>query len=558
MENALTHNAFGILGLEPKANLKTIQKRAKDLPKLAHINELPEYPLDYSLYFEKRANPDLIKQATNDLSNNRKRILHYFFRTYSTSENEEKRLKQFSSLIKTGDYSPIYISDVLQIDYDGNYNFSSEYWDEFLNQKNTLLLALIFLSVPQTGKVDLCLQVAKSATKKIKYLLNSEDFLINFKKILKSDDDIGIDLSVLDNFTDVLKDEFNKIFSECSNIQNIPEILQIYIEAFFDETTNLSEINQFKGIIDNFNNELKVLETFIQNKREYDENLLRQALRISLSNFEIIFNSFIAWNIYEHIEVKQIRNRFAKSLKNIAIELGIAQQFQLARGLIDVALNVCSSDSLKLNLTEAKETIISNNNYQLNGITSCEFTGKNIKFYLDHLKLNNEVIKYRDIVGLSFKPKTSQFLFLKKDKITIDIKTKFTDFTIKEDATKKKNKEKLFDNLDTFFVSTIQFIGAELMGRFVHKLKTGNSIVIDNLTFTEKGVFKNINTQSAKFYSWNDLRYIPERHGNIITLYDSNGFFIGNYNLSKLNVFILEEFIPYASGVFGQERSKEN
>ncbi len=99
MSNPLLTNSYPILGLENTASQKEIIKRSKEILNLLAIDENPEYSFDLNIFDKLRTNSK-VKEAEQNLSVPKKRIMEYFFWFDVQDSTDEKAM----SLIQKSDF----------------------------------------------------------------------------------------------------------------------------------------------------------------------------------------------------------------------------------------------------------------------------------------------------------------------------------------------------------------------------------------------------------------------------------------------------------------------
>jgi len=101
MANILLSNSYPLLGLDNTATQKEILKRSRDILKLLAIDEKQEYDLDIGI-FNKQRTESRVKEAEQNLTVSKKRIIEYFFWFDIHDSTDEKAISLIKKLELSG------------------------------------------------------------------------------------------------------------------------------------------------------------------------------------------------------------------------------------------------------------------------------------------------------------------------------------------------------------------------------------------------------------------------------------------------------------------------
>lgn len=371
MNNILYNNAYGILGLLANATQKEITKRVKNIEKLVYIDEIPKYDYDFSLYNNLRSLEN-IKQASQDLSDAKKHILHYFFRLYVNNDKNEEILKSIETNFSYNNIFELYNSS-------GSKNL--------IFKKNiaiTLTLGLISNKVYSSLDIEKIIYIWKD-------LLSDEKYAKDFQRLYMLDDELGIDESLFDDLNDRIQEALLDIFSDISKSVNDVSILAQFINIFdlSNEDLTLSQVEDCYKEIDKYISVLKEMNISEDGVFDNDEKAI---VKNCLSIFQIELNKLKDLNLYDNVKTILLRDTIATTIRLQIIDIfNNLDEDETALKLMKFAIYIVGTKSLKLKLEEELDTIksITNNAKYYNKIEEIYNTLESMLSY-DFVNFNKE------------------------------------------------------------------------------------------------------------------------------------------------------------------------
>lgn len=339
MDNILYNNAYGILGLLADATQKEITKRVKNLEKLVYIDEIPQYDYDFRLYNNLR-NLENIKQASQDLSDAKKHILHYFFRLYI---NNDKNEEIFKSIETNFSYNNIFEL----------YN-SSNTKDLIFKKNIAITLTLGLISNKEYSSIDI---------EKIIYiwkdLLSDEKYAKDFQRLYMLDDELGIDECLFNDLNDRIREALLEIFSDISKSANDVSILAQFINIFdlSDEDLSLSQVEDCYKEIDKYISILK--EMNISEDGVFDDEE-KATVKKCLTTFQTELNKLKDLNLYDNVKTILLRDTIATTIRLQIIDIfNNLDEDESAQKLLEFSILIAGTEGLKDKLLDDKKQISS-------------------------------------------------------------------------------------------------------------------------------------------------------------------------------------------------------
>lgn len=341
MTNVLLSNSYQILGLNNTATQKEIIKRSKDILNLLAIDEKPEYDLDLGV-FNKLRTESKIKEAAQNLSTPKKRIIEYFFWFAMQDSTDGKAL----SLIQELDFSGA--RDVWKEATEKETSKTPFY------KKNLALLDLWILHEKDTQ------YAIKESVSLWKELIESDDFWDAYSKIYKSNDDLNSDQSVINDFREQVPSILSDIYTDLGKKNNTNTYLGEFVKAFGSKGEQLDK-TVLTPLHQKINNALDKLDGIeIKSGETLSKTELSQ-IKESIGQIQDSFNEIIEVGLYDDSQTKVLRDKAAASIRRIALDFNNnIFEYKSALGFISIASSIAGTALLKDKIKVDLETIESN------------------------------------------------------------------------------------------------------------------------------------------------------------------------------------------------------
>ena len=300
MGKIILDNAFNILGLETTASEKEILKRSKEISNLIKIDETPEYEADI-LINKKLRNDNSVKEASQKLSDPKKRIKEYFFWFDIQDTTDEEAI----SSIKNGEYE-----NAIKI-WNGaiEKNNSKRYFYE----KNLAILYLLLLN-DQDNKTFL-----NESLQLWEKLIKEDKFWTNFKKLYKLNDTLNSSLEVVNSFEEISSTYLADLYTELSEKYD-SSYRSEFSKSFGAKGAKL-EKDILNPIYNNINDAVQELQSMnVTANGVVDEEEIAK-VKLLIKKFQEEINKIIDLGLYEDSQTKIIRDRAADAIRKTVLDI---------------------------------------------------------------------------------------------------------------------------------------------------------------------------------------------------------------------------------------------
>lgn len=341
MNNIISHNAYGILGLLPNASQKEISRRVKEIEKYLQIDESPQYDFDFGFYNNNRTLQS-VHDAFFNISNINNQIMHHFFRVYASDEQQFNNLKHIANNFDCGAISSVYNS--IQ-----NRNL-------IIDKNIAISLALLLI----TG-INENVEILSNACIDLWHtILDNEKYLNDYKRIFFLDDELGIEESLLDDLKDSIIKELTQVFSDISKQYNNNQILSKFIDKF-QLNDNIFNLDTVEEIYNNIHKSIKIMDSMnISEDGIFDDNEKR-TLKECLRTFQDEFNKLIDLGLYDNEKTIILRDLVATKIRIQILDLyNNLSENETALKLMQFALYIVGTSGLKNKLSDELISIESN------------------------------------------------------------------------------------------------------------------------------------------------------------------------------------------------------
>jgi len=341
MTNLLSKNAYGILGLSSSSTQKELTKRVKEIEKYLKIDETPNYSFDLGIYNVLRSLQN-IKQAMQDITNPQSQILHYFFSLYITTEKEKNFIEDLSKEFQEEKIINFYE------------NSSSKSFNLKKNTAILLTLTLINKNVVDFHKISLF------SIELWKEIFENNKNWKDFEKIYLLDDELGINQDLFNTIKDASTKELINIYSNIAEIYGDNTILAYFLKSFNlqNSLASIKQVDEIYKKLDKIINDLKSMD--ISGDGIFDNNE-KKLLSGYLKAIQDEFNKLIDLNLYENSRTIILRDKTAEIVRIQLLDLhNNLDEKETSLKLLDIAINICGTQSLRIKLKADKDTIQTN------------------------------------------------------------------------------------------------------------------------------------------------------------------------------------------------------
>ena len=545
MKDILSNNAFGILGILPDTSQKEISKRGKELLKLLKFGDDLTFPYDFDFYTSKRTE-DTINEAINELSSIKTHILHSFFRIYPVSETEKKKIDSLSNIESIKDKVDLIASNTS------------------IKGRNKLIILLILLF--ETSKKTEIKYIMKAILPTLEDFTNKETFILDFKKIYKLSDELGVDDAVFKTLKNDVGELLIQIFSDISQDKKDNTIIYQalkYLSTYLKSYKDIPQLNKlFKKLIDAIERIKKAEVTDIQDNRQKFSEELQTA--------QEIFNEFIETNIFDSIVLLDFRDEFCKTLSVKSVEYyNQTLDIDIATGFIKVAQSIGGSLSTNSKLQESLETLSQIRRDENEPVVT--FTMKPNEQYPEFCFYNKKLIvtdtgffsgktvdciNYSDVIGYSFEivkhsvnciptgvDHDLNIVMADSSQYSYSCKTSGWSF----DDTKNTN---FYAIVSVFERATKQNIIGNIINLIFNQkeIYSIGKVTFNNVGITKSGLF------SDKQLLYKDIKYKATISSGFAVIFDESGHEFASVSLDTMNAPIIPDLINEILAVYARVR----
>lgn len=411
MNNIITENAYGILGLNLNATQKEISKRVRDIEKLLKIGEVPSYDYDFGFY-DKRRDEKSIKEAINNLS--KKQVLHSFFRIHCETNEQNAMLQKLQSNLCNGTLSEI-LDNIAE----------SKQMNANMKRNMAIILSMDLLATKRT------ISIIKATIDLWKEIVSNSKCLQDFQKTYLLYDEMGLKENAFRNLKEQILDEIIIIFGDIAKLNGNEIFLGHLIKTFNLQDIKLPQIENIYKQIDKEIQKLDSMDISADGVFDDDE---RNTIKNSLSNILNSFEKLKKLDLYETTSSKALRDRIVEALRKHSIDLhNNLNEKETCLGLIETSLKIVSSAGLKQELENAYKQVSKNiafqpifdtlksleNNMASLSYSSLESKLQNIKNTLNNINDHDETRKIKDSVAIRLANATANLFNMEAMKLGI-------------------------------------------------------------------------------------------------------------------------------------------
>lgn len=508
MSNTLKYNAYQVLGLDLTANEKDILKRSKEILIRLKADEPKEYDFDIGLFDDFR-NEDSVKEAVQKLQLPKKQIMEFFFWFYISDDTDKKALKY----IKDKDYQ-----SAIEI-------WGKDYKEDTVNSfnhKKNLALFLVYL---------LCIEDNEDCLEKSillwKSVFDSEKYWSSFKKVYslyneQSFDDIKL-AKLKTNAISYLGDIYTEFYEKYKN--------NIYIEKYqeaFSVNSNKIQNKILDPAFEKINDVVEELEKMkVSDDGVLDDEESKEIKKL-IKIIQTELNNLVDVGLYEDSQTILMRDRAAIGLHTISIDIhNNLDNMDLAKKLLEVSLQICGTESLKVRFNQELNQIDKNIENNKETRISLEipgfFSSSDIVFTDYQIEYQGKSLLYKDATSISWSstrhstngiPTSQSYSFVvasDNDSINVSFSAAFR-------GGEKHNE--LFAKLVGISNNVIEpIVRKKLVSKIFDKKET---VDIGSLHINDRGYYRNKFFGGVVEILWEDVAYIPDLNRGEATVYEKN------------------------------------
>lgn len=537
--NTLKNNAYHILGLDITASEKEILKRSKEIINRLKIDDHPEYDLDIGIFKDFRTE-DAVKEALQRLQAPKKRIKEYFFWFQIADSVDEQAL----GLLKTKDYL-----NAIRIWQNAAEGESAK---AFLYKRNLAILYCIVLSVENDQ------HYLQDSLNTWKAILDSDKFWASFSKMYKLHDEQTASDDVISDFKKHVISYLSDIYTELHELQNDPEYIHEFQRVFSAKGEKIEKkvLNPVYQTIHEAVEKLEKMNVSADNKFDKEES---DQIKNAVGVIQSELNKLIDLGLYDDSQTKIMRDRAANALRGIVLDLhNNLSELQKSQKLLEVAVNIAGTDSLKNKLKDELEQIEKNvkddaENSMVVEIAST-FKTSHVVFKNSYVEYNGKKIFFKDAKSISFDstattsrvygvPVSTSYSYrwsVVSDQDTISIS-----LSASRDESKQKNEWVKLVGLASNLIAPL--IVKRLAEQIMDK---GETITFGSVKFSKQGYskekFKLFGKNETLFVYWSDTIYIPKFHQGQVVLWedkDGKSSVFASVPMSTPNAVVLPELV---------------
>lgn len=517
MSTILKNNAFHVLGLDTSSSEKDILKRSKEILNRLRIDDTPEYDLDIGLFSDFR-NEDSVKDALQRLQAPKKRIREYFFWFQIADSIDEQVL----SLFKLKDYlNAIRTWEIAS---------ENESTKGLFYKKNLAILFCLVLSTEDNR------EYLKSSLAAWKELIDSDKFWSSFSKVYRLHDEQTASEDIILEFKKHAVESLSDIYTELHQIHKNNDYINEFQKVFSIKGDKI-EKSVLAPAYQAINSAVEGLEKMeVSKDGKFDKNE-SETIKIHVASVQEELNKLIDLGLYEDSQTKIMRDRAANALRSIVIDLhNNLSELEKSKKLLEIAVSIAGTDSLKNKLKTELEQIEKNVNDDADSVIVIEipgvFTKSTIVFKNNFLEYNNKRFFYKDVDSIAFhSTATKHSVYYIPTGTTYDYNFSLIcgkeNVSISLNARKDESKEK------EIWVQLISLASAMIQPLIIKKVvdqifNRGEEVKIGDVIFTKKGYYrmkwKMFGENEKLMVYWSDTIYIPKLfQGQVIMWEDKNG-----------------------------------
>lgn len=517
MSQTLKNNAYHILGLDTSSSERDTLKRSKEIINRLRVDDTPDYDLDIGV-FENFRTEDTVKDALQRLQAPRKRIKEYFFWFQIADGVDEKVL----GLLKLKDY--LNAIRTWQNASDGQSTKA------FFYKKNLAILYCLSLSASDNK------EYLQKSLETWKELVDSDKFWTSFSKVYKLHDEQTASEDIISDFKKHVVEYLSDIYTELHHHHKHSDYLSEFQKVFSAKGERI-EKSILGPAYQAISHAVEGLEKMEVSKDDIFDKEESEKIKGLVATVQQELNKLIDLGLYDDSQTKIMRDRAANALRTIVLDLhNNLSELQKSEGLLEVAIKLAGTESLKNKLRDELEQIQKNVKDDVENAVVIEIPGTfrsaTVVFKNTYVEYNKKRIFFKDATSYSFdSTATSHSLY------GIPTGTSYVynwsviseKETISVSLTASKDESKAKDDWVKLVSLSAGIIEPFIVKKVVEQIfDRGETVKFGEVEFTKKGYskmkFRLFKENEKLMVYWSDTIYIPKMHqGQVILWEDKNG-----------------------------------
>lgn len=532
MSSTFKNNAYHILGLDTSSSEKDILKRSKEIINRLKIDDAPNYELDIGV-FESFRTEDTVKDALQRLQASRKRIKEYFFWFQIADSVDEQvlglfKLKDYSNAIRTWQ------------------NVSEgQSTKAFFYKKNLAILYCLMLSSEDNKDYLRSSLVAWSE------LIDSDKFWSSFSKVYKLHDEQTASQDIISDFKSHVVGYLSDIYTDLHHIHKDSDYINEFQKVFSAKGEKI-EKSILRPAYQAINQAVEKLEKLEVSKDGKFDKIESESIKGLVATIQEELNKLIDLGLYDDSQTQIMRDRSANALRSIVVDLHNMEELDKSHGLLEVAIQLAGTESLKNRLSSELEQIQRNIAGEADNSLAVEIPGTSntIIFKNSFLDYCNKIIFYKDITGMSYhscKNTTSIYGVPVSTSYTYSLLVISTTDRISLSLSASSDNSKQKDA----WIKSVSLLGhlAEpiiVKGLVEQIFDKGEVVKIGGIEFTKQGYSRSKFFGGKETILWTETVYVPKfDSGNVILWKDKKGTSrqFSTVEMSTINAVVIPELI---------------
>jgi hypothetical protein len=511
MTESLKLNAYHVLGLDGSSSTKRIVQRQNEIVQRLKIDDLPKYILDVSAFKEFR-NEKVVKDAVRKLQAPRSQVREYFF-WFHFGDNIDKE------------------AAVLHIK--GNYKNAAQIWanattadsnSNFRYRRNLSISSTIALiNTRDISFLDKSLESWKG-------IIGSSAFWSSFAEAYEGASGQPIAMDAFNEFQAGVSGDLSDIYSEIQDLHGTDKYIYEF-RNYFAAKGDRIEKDILRPAYQTIDAAIESLSEIHIDEREPFNKTKSKKVKSAIENVQSALQGVIAAGLYDDSDVRVVRDKVAVAIRRIVLDVHNHQnEFKTAYKLLEIALRIAGTDSLKAQLSSELEQIQHGiDAYESNTLTlevPGALNGGTVIFKGDHVIYGKQKILYRDAISISYGATNTSINL-------IPISQSYSYMVASEDerielsfgsALYIGNKKKQ-DTWMTLAGVSQQFIEPHIVEKLIKRIFVDDEQVsIGGITFDRNGYSQSRFFGGTDTVPWTEVGYIPQlSSGNIVLWKTRNG-----------------------------------
>jgi len=468
--------------------------------------------------FEGFRTEDAVKDALQRLQAPKKRIKEYFFWFQIADSVDEQVL----GLFKLKDYL-----NAIRTWQDASEGQSTK---AFFYKKNLAILYCLVLSASDNK------EYLRNSLEAWKELVDSDKFWASFSKVYKLHDEQTASEDIISDLKKHVVEYLSDIYTELHHLHKHSDYLSEFQKVFSakGEKIEKSVLGPAYQAISHAVEGLEKMEVSKDDNFDKDES---EKIKGLVATVQQELNKLIDLGLYDDSQTKIMRDRAANALRTIVLDLhNNLSELQKSEGLLDVAIKLAGTESLKNKLRGELEQIQKNVKDDAENAVAIEIPGTfrsaTVVFKNTYVEYNKKRIFFKDATSYSFdSTATSHSLYgiptgtsyvynwsVISEKETISVS-----LTASKDESKAKEDWVKLVSLSAGIIEP--FIVRKIVEQIFDR---GETVKFGEVEFTKKGYskmkFRFFKENEKLMVYWSDTIYIPKMYqGQVILWEDKNG-----------------------------------